>query len=370
MERSEAGLRKALERIPALREEFWRRVRVLGNGDSLNQSLEKAGRVADFLELTELMCVDALHRTESCGGHFRAESQTPDGEALRDDERFSYVAAWEYASPPVLHREELRFDHVTPSHTELQVRFTLRIWRQDDESDKGGLRDLRRGRRLAGHVVPGDAGRAQRTADRRGRGAGRVRPRLPRGHLRDVRHDDQRRRARPGEGDHDVPAAHAQLHRRRHHHHRAVAGTPVPGGQGPGGRPFGVRPDHRGGRLRQRADRQRPGRPRRAGAEGRTRTRRSTRRRASAAAPASRRARTARRCCSPRPRRPTSACCRRASPSGYDRALAMVAAHDDLGFGGCTNSGECTAVCPKGIPLETIGRLNRDVLRAATRSRR
>lgn len=115
MERSEAGLRKALERIPSLREEFWRRVRVLGNGDSLNQSLEKAGRVADFLELAELMCVDALHRTESCGGHFRAESQTPDGEALRDDERFSYVAAWEYASPPVLHREELRFDHVTPS---------------------------------------------------------------------------------------------------------------------------------------------------------------------------------------------------------------------------------------------------------------
>jgi succinate dehydrogenase / fumarate reductase, flavoprotein subunit len=115
MERSEAGLRKALERIPSLREEFWRRVRVLGNGDTLNQSLEKAGRVADFLELTELMCVDALHRTESCGGHFRTESQTSDGEALRDDARFSYVAAWEYASPPVLHREELRFDHVTPS---------------------------------------------------------------------------------------------------------------------------------------------------------------------------------------------------------------------------------------------------------------
>jgi succinate dehydrogenase / fumarate reductase flavoprotein subunit len=115
MERSEAGLRKALERIPALREEFWRRVRVLGTGEGLNQSLEKAGRVADFLELTELMCLDALHRTESCGGHFRSESQTEDGEALRDDENFSYVAAWEYASPPVLHREELRFDHVTPS---------------------------------------------------------------------------------------------------------------------------------------------------------------------------------------------------------------------------------------------------------------
>jgi succinate dehydrogenase / fumarate reductase flavoprotein subunit len=115
MERSESGLRKALSRIPALREEFWRRVRVLGNGESLNQSLEKAGRVADFLELCELMCLDALHRTESCGGHFRTESQTEDGEALRDDTDFGYVAAWEYATPPVLHREELRFDHVTPS---------------------------------------------------------------------------------------------------------------------------------------------------------------------------------------------------------------------------------------------------------------
>ncbi|HYQ70235.1 fumarate reductase/succinate dehydrogenase flavoprotein subunit [Actinophytocola sp.] len=115
MERSDSGLRKALSRIPSLRAEFWRRVRVLGTGDSLNQSLEKAGRVADFLELAELMCVDALHRTESCGGHFRTESQAPDGEAARDDAEFGYVAAWEYASPPVLHREELRFADVTPS---------------------------------------------------------------------------------------------------------------------------------------------------------------------------------------------------------------------------------------------------------------
>ncbi|MFC0109194.1 fumarate reductase/succinate dehydrogenase flavoprotein subunit [Kibdelosporangium aridum] len=115
MERSEEGLRKALDAIPQLREEFWRRVRVLGTGDGLNQSLEKAGRLADFLELAELMCIDALHRTESCGGHFRAESQTEDGEARRDDENFSYVAAWEYGPQPVLHREELRFDNVKPS---------------------------------------------------------------------------------------------------------------------------------------------------------------------------------------------------------------------------------------------------------------
>ncbi|ONI70232.1 succinate dehydrogenase flavoprotein subunit [Actinosynnema sp. ALI-1.44] len=116
MERSEEGLRKALEAIPALRKEFWQRVRVLGTGDGLNQSLEKAGRVADFIDLAELMVIDALHRTESCGGHFRAESQTEDGEALRDDENFSYVAAWEYGpQQPVLHREELLFENVTPS---------------------------------------------------------------------------------------------------------------------------------------------------------------------------------------------------------------------------------------------------------------
>jgi succinate dehydrogenase / fumarate reductase flavoprotein subunit len=118
MERTEAGLRKALERIPELRQEFWENVKVPGSADTLNQSLEKAGRVADFLELAELMCLDALHRAESCGGHFRAESQTPDGEALRDDENFSYVAAWEFTGtgqPPVLHKEPLVFEYVHPS---------------------------------------------------------------------------------------------------------------------------------------------------------------------------------------------------------------------------------------------------------------
>ncbi|GLZ41665.1 fumarate reductase/succinate dehydrogenase flavoprotein subunit [Actinokineospora sp. NBRC 105648] len=118
MERSEEGLRKALELIPALREEFWRRIKVTGAGSEFNQALEKAGRVADFFELAELMCLDALHREESCGGHFRVESQTSDGDARRDDDRFSYVAAWEFAgvgSPPVLHHEELVFDSVRPS---------------------------------------------------------------------------------------------------------------------------------------------------------------------------------------------------------------------------------------------------------------
>jgi succinate dehydrogenase / fumarate reductase flavoprotein subunit len=115
MSRSEEGLEKALARIPELRDEFWHSVNVPGSDRQLNQALEKAGRVADFFELAELMCLDALHRRESCGGHFREESQTPDGEALRDDEHFAYVAAWEYAgadAEPVLHKEPLVFENV------------------------------------------------------------------------------------------------------------------------------------------------------------------------------------------------------------------------------------------------------------------
>ena len=118
MERTEEGLTKAIGLIRSLREEFWQRVKVPGTGEQLNQNLEKAGRVADFFELGELMCIDALHRRESCGGHFRAESQTPDGEALRHDDEFSYVAAWEYAGEtgkPTLHKEQLEFEYVHPS---------------------------------------------------------------------------------------------------------------------------------------------------------------------------------------------------------------------------------------------------------------
>jgi succinate dehydrogenase / fumarate reductase flavoprotein subunit len=113
MSRNRSGLELALGRIPELRDEFYRDVGVPGGGDELNPPLEHAGRVADFFDLAELMCVDALHREESAGGHFREEYQTPDGEALRDDERFAYVAAWEYAGEgrtPVLHREPLSFE--------------------------------------------------------------------------------------------------------------------------------------------------------------------------------------------------------------------------------------------------------------------
>jgi succinate dehydrogenase / fumarate reductase flavoprotein subunit len=115
MARNAAGLREALETIPRLRDEFWRDVNVPGSDAQINQALEKAGRVADFFELAELMCRDALHREESCGGHFREEYQTPDGEAQRDDTRFAYVAAWEHAgagNEPRLHREPLDFEYV------------------------------------------------------------------------------------------------------------------------------------------------------------------------------------------------------------------------------------------------------------------
>jgi succinate dehydrogenase / fumarate reductase, flavoprotein subunit len=115
MARSEAGLKTNLARIPELRHEFWNNVNIIGGGEEFNQSLEKAGRVADFLELAELMCLDALQRAESCGGHFRVESATPDGEAKRDDEHFSYVSAWEWKGEGAqweLHQEPLAFEHV------------------------------------------------------------------------------------------------------------------------------------------------------------------------------------------------------------------------------------------------------------------
>jgi succinate dehydrogenase / fumarate reductase flavoprotein subunit len=115
MSRNASGLQDALDKIPEMREQFWSDVRVTGSGEELNQELEKAGRVADFLEFGELMCRDALERDESCGGHFREEHQTEDGEARRDDERFAYVAAWEFTgvgSPPIPHKEPLDFEYV------------------------------------------------------------------------------------------------------------------------------------------------------------------------------------------------------------------------------------------------------------------
>jgi succinate dehydrogenase / fumarate reductase flavoprotein subunit len=115
MARTAAGLHKALQLIPELRAEFWQRVRVPGAGDNLNMELERAGRVADFLEFGELLCRDALDRDESCGGHFRSEHQDAEGEAVRDDERFLNASVWEFAGdhqPPVKHVEPLVYEEL------------------------------------------------------------------------------------------------------------------------------------------------------------------------------------------------------------------------------------------------------------------
>jgi succinate dehydrogenase / fumarate reductase flavoprotein subunit len=118
MSRNAKGLECAISQIRELREEYWQNVKVVGSADDLNQSLEKAGRVADFFELAELMCIDALERNESAGGHFREEYQTEDGEAERDDEHYSYVAAWGYrgyGNYPDLFKESLEFEYVHPT---------------------------------------------------------------------------------------------------------------------------------------------------------------------------------------------------------------------------------------------------------------
>ena len=115
MARNEQGLKQAIEEIRGLRQEFWEDVKVLGSGEAFNQSLEHAGRVGDFMEFAELLATDALHRDESCGGHFREEHQTRDGECLRDDENFCFVSAWGFngaGEAPTLHKEPLTFEEV------------------------------------------------------------------------------------------------------------------------------------------------------------------------------------------------------------------------------------------------------------------
>ena len=115
MARSDASLKNALKRIPEIRDEFWNNCNVTGEAGELNQQLENAGRLADFLEFAEVFAKDALHREESCGGHFRTEHQTDDGEAMRDDENFAYVGAWEFkgvGKEPELHKEPLKFENV------------------------------------------------------------------------------------------------------------------------------------------------------------------------------------------------------------------------------------------------------------------
>ena len=118
MARNATGLKKALQEIPVIREEFWKNVSVVGGAEDFNQCLERAGRVADLLEFAEIMTLDALERNESCGGHFREESHTEDGEAKRDDANYSHVSVWEHqgdGKAPVMHKEPLSFEHVKPS---------------------------------------------------------------------------------------------------------------------------------------------------------------------------------------------------------------------------------------------------------------
>jgi succinate dehydrogenase / fumarate reductase flavoprotein subunit len=115
MARNAEGLKEAITEIQQIRKEFWSDVRVTGTADEFNPELEKAGRVADFIELGELMCKDALDRNESCGGHFREEFQTEEGEAMRDDEKFAYVSNWEFKgldAEPSLHKEELKYENI------------------------------------------------------------------------------------------------------------------------------------------------------------------------------------------------------------------------------------------------------------------
>ena len=203
--------------IAQLHKRFKAGVRVLGDDETLNQSLEKAGRVDDFFELAQLMCRDALHREESCGGHFREEHQTPDGEALRDDENFSYVAAWEYnaGGEPVLHREDLTFQHVRPTPAELRMRLTLRVWRQAGPTAPGAFETYEVDEVTDEMSFLELLDVLERAARQRGPRAGRVRLRLPRGHLRLVRADDRRAGPRPAARHRDLPAAHAPLQRRR-----------------------------------------------------------------------------------------------------------------------------------------------------------
>jgi succinate dehydrogenase/fumarate reductase iron-sulfur protein len=164
MERTREGLEKALSEIPALRAEFEANVRVPGSANTLNSSLEKAGRVADFFELAELMCRDALVREESCGGHFRAEYQTEDGEALRNDDEFAHVTAWEWSGDsanPTEHREQLEYETSRWRRGATSEPHPSRL--AAGRSDRAGsLRDLRGDRRLRGLLVPRDARRRQR----------------------------------------------------------------------------------------------------------------------------------------------------------------------------------------------------------------
>ena len=171
MARNRAGLERALQEIPPLREEFWKNVNVPGSGETLNRSLEQAGRVADFLELGELFCRDALSREESCGCHFREEYQYPDGECKRDDERFAHVAAWEYqgeGKAPLRNVEPLAYEFTKMSVGTASERVQRGFRKHDQEHlrHRAGLAPGRSGRARALRRLPGPQPEPEHVASR------------------------------------------------------------------------------------------------------------------------------------------------------------------------------------------------------------
>ena len=262
MARSEEGLTDALEQHPgAARASSGRTCSVPGSGDDAEpERSRRPGRVADFLELGELMCARRARTARSrCGGHFREESQTPEGEAKRDDENFAYVAAWEYTgdehSAPVLHKEPLEFENVQPAPAELQVselNLTLHVWRQTGPQGRGQVRHATSVNDVSrAHVVPRDA-RRRSTSSSIAKGEEPIAfdHDCREGICGIVRLHDQRRRARPAARHHRLPAAHAHFKDGDELVDRAVArARPSRCMQGSRRRPRRVRPHHRGGRL-------------------------------------------------------------------------------------------------------------------------
>ena len=377
MARNRAGLEKALREIPALREEFWANVNVPGSGDSLNQSLERAARVADFLELGELMCRDALTREESCGGHFREEHQYPDGECKRDDEQLrprGRLGVRGRGRAPPAQRRAARLRVGEDERAQLQVmnaktfNVTLRVWRQPGPGQPGRFVDYPARGRQPRHVVPRDARRRERRADAEGRGADRVRARLPRGDLRHLLAHDRRQAAR-AEPRASPPA------------------RPTCAATGDGDlivvEPFRARPFPVVKDLV--TDRSAFDKIQQAGGFITARTGSAPE---ANAAPVPKDvadlAMDAAQCIG------CGACvaaCKNSSamlfvaakvshlgllPQGQPerdrRVLAMVTTMDGLGFGSCTNQYECSAACPKLISHDFIARMNRDYAKAVFRA--
>ena len=381
------GPEKALSEIPALREEFEKDLRLLGSADALNQSLEKAGRVADFFELAELMCSDALHREECCGGHFRLEHQTEDGEARRDDEHFAYVAAWEWTG-----------EGGAPELTRNRSSSSTSTWPRGATSDDVGGQPRPLGRptldlklRIWRQAGPSDARGDWWTYDVPG-----ISEDMSFLEMLDILNDRLMRRGEePIAFEHDCRegicgscgmmingqahgpqrgTATCQLHMRKFADGdvidgRAVAGRRLPGGEGPRGQPSRLRPHRRGRRLHQREHRR--------GARGqhhrrcprRWPTPPSTPPPASAAAPAWPPAPTAPPSCSPRPSWPTSTCCPRARPSA-SAASRRWSTRWRSTSARCTNHGECQEACPKSISIDYIALMNRDYVKAKFKNRK